>query len=204
MNTFQNLDFQGGGANPSGIKPIAYAALKSEIDEFPEMADVIATSAEASGYKADSDFKLVKDAVFRTIYSTQGVGKAETTTEGEADCQCFTNKVTLKYPDLDDAGKAYLNASLNTSMVVIVPHYTKAGVRYAVIGGRDFDAKVTNKGNTGDKAGSAKGIDIEISASDYWALPNYNGVIVTDKGSLNCATGVFTPKGAPEVPPVEA
>lgn len=205
MNTFKNLDFIGGGANPSGIKPIAYVVPKSEITAFPVMADAPTTAAELAGYKADSDFELVTGSKFRTIYSTQGVGKVEVEMSGEDDCQCFTNKATLKYPDIDDAGKAYLNASLNSSMVAVVPHYTKGGVRYAVIGGRDFDAKVTNKANSGDKPGSAKGIDIEISAPDYWALPNYNGVIETDNGSLNCSTGVFTPAApvVPETPPAQ-
>lgn len=197
MSTLENLDFNGGGANPSGIKPIAYVTLKSQITAFPEVTAAPASIAEKAGYKTVSDFTLAKGQKFSTIYSTQGVGKIECETSGEDDCQCFTNKLSLKYPDIDDAGKAYLNSVLNSALVAIVPHYTKSGVRYAVIGGRDFDAKVTNKANSGDKPGSAKGIDIEISAPDYMALPNYNGVIETDKGSLNCATGVFTPAVTP-------
>lgn len=199
--SFKNLDFQGGGANPSGIKAIAYMVPKSEIAKFPEVGKAEATSEEEAGYKAASDFTLAAGKKWRTIYSTQGVGKVETEATGDDDCQCIVNKGTLKYPDLDDAGKGYINASLNSAMVAIIPHYTKNGVRYAVLGGQDFDAKVTNKGNSGDKPGSAKGIDIEISAPDYMALPNYLGVIETDKGSLNCQTGVFTPTVV--VPPAD-
>lgn len=197
--SFKNLDFQGGGANPSGIKSTIYAVLKSEITKFPEVNAAATTPQEEAGYKSESDFTLAAGKKWRKIYTTQGVGKVETEPTGEDDCQCIVNKGTFKYPDVDDTAKAFINASLNSAMVAIVPHYTKNGVRYAVIGGQDFDAKITNKGNSGDKPGSAKGIDIEISAPDYMALPNYLGVIETDDGSLNCATGMFTP--TPVAPP---
>ncbi len=72
-----------------------------------------------------------------------------------------------------------------------------------MIGSEDFNASTSMKGDTGDSFGSAKGMTIEVEAPDFYPLPNYEGLLETSDGTLNCATGVFTPTESSPTPPEE-
>lgn len=198
--TLANLEWPDGKTNPSGIKPIAYAVRKSDIVTFPTINADPAAPADYIAY--DGDFVLKALALFITIYSTQGKGKLTFEPTGEKDCQGFLNKGTLSYPDISDNAKAMALRTINSNIIYIVPHYVSGGeIRYVVLGSENFDSTTTMKGDSGDAFGSAKGVTIEIEAPDFLPLPIYTGLIQIDGGTLNCATGKFTPKG--EVPPVE-
>ena len=84
----------------------------------------------------------------------------------------------------------YQGAS-NGDFVFCVKHDGK----FYIIGSPDYRATLTPNGDSGDSAGSAKGITIEIECPDTTPLPTYVGNIVLADGTLNCSTGVFTPTG---------
>lgn len=188
MTTFANLDWADGKANPSGIQSTAYFVRKSDIaSPLPKIGE--------DGIAYLDDIKLVTGKKFQTIYTTQGMGSVTFELTGEADCTQPVNKAKLSYPDINDKAKAFVTAYCNAKMVFVIPHNTVDGVRFAVFG-LEMDASTKLTGNSGDKAGSAKGLTIEIESPDYVALPNYSGLIETDKGTLDCATNIFTDKDA--------
>lgn len=182
MTTLSNLDWVSGKANPAGIKSIAYFVRKSDISIYPKL-----TGASYTG-----DIELVAGKKFLTIYTTQGVGKVTFELVGNKDGKQPVNKATLSYPDINKAAKEFVTTYCNDNVVFIIPHYTTDGVSYAVFG-LEYDCDVKFTGDGGDKPGSDKTFKIEIESADWAALPIYTGVINTDKGSLNCETGVFTP-----------
>ena len=105
----------------------------------------------------------------------------------------FNNKLTLSYPDMNDESVDFCNSLVNSNGVFIVPYYVAGGkLAYVVIGGENFDAEISPKGTSGDKAGSAKGLTLEVTAPDALCLPRYTGIIELSDGTLNCETGVFT------------
>lgn len=186
-----NLDFKIGGINPSGIGATIYRIAKSAIKQWPSIAD----DPDAEGKVDDlscykGDFELVQGAIWNELYSTQGKGKATFETIGETDCKMFNNKVAMSYPDNTAEALAFSKAAANGDFVFIA----KAAGRFHVIGSPDYRAVLTPSGDTGDAAGSAKGISLEVECPDVTPLPIYKGKIVLEKGELNCETGVFTPK----------
>lgn len=188
MTTLSNLDWADGKANPSGIQSIAYFVRKSDIvSPLPKIGD--------DGIAYVEDIKLATGKKFQTIYTTQGAGSVTFELTGEADCVQPVNKAKLSYPDINDMAKTFATSYCNAKMVFIVPHNTVDGVRFAVFG-LEMDASTKLTGNSGDKPGSAKGLTIEVESPDYVALPNYLGLIETDKGILDCATNIFTEKNA--------
>ncbi len=193
-STLKNLDWADGQANPSGIKPIGYAVFKRDIVTFPKI------DKDTVVYK--EDFILREGVKWITVYSTQGKGKLTWEPTGETDCQGILNKATLSYPDLSDNAKITAASTINSNLIYVIPHYVAGGgVRYAVIGSEDFNASTSMKGDTGDSFGSAKGMTIEVEAPDFYPLPNYEGLLETSDGTLNCATGVFTPtESSPTLP----
>jgi hypothetical protein len=186
-----NLDFKIGGINPSGIGATIYRIAKKDITAWPTIGNDpdASTGTVASLSKYNGDFTLAEDAVWDKLYSTQGKGKATFEVTGEVDCKMYTNKASLSFPDLTAEALAFCKAAANGDFVFIV----KAAGRYHVIGSPDYRATISPTGDTGDAAGSAKGVTFEVECPDVTPLPLYEGDIVMADGTLDCSDGSFTP-----------
>ncbi len=188
---FESLGWADGKVNPSGIKTEIYFCPKNAIKTFVQMAAAPATSSENVSF--DGDFEMEAAKTFLRLYSTQGKGKVTFESIGEKDCKMFMNKATFKFPDIDDAGKSLAKSSVNANVVFVVPLPHETEKRFVVLGDDYWDCTVTITGDSGDAPGSDKGITIEIEAPSTTPLPNYTGILQLPDGSLDCATGVFTP-----------
>lgn len=187
---FADIDFQVGSVNPSGIAQLGYYIPKADIaswptiDDDPESAD--ATIAGISTYS--TDFVLDTGKKWKHIYSTSGKGKVTFEGTGETDCKMYLNKATLSYPRITDDIRAFAKAAVNGDFVFVIKHDGK----YFVIGHPDYRTTVTPGGDTGDAAGSAKGVTIELECPDVTPMPRYSGELVITEGSLDCDTDVIT------------
>jgi len=186
-----NLDFAIGGINPSGIGATIYRIAKSKIVSWPSINDDpnAGEGAVTSLSKYSGSFVLADAAVWDKLYSTQGKGKATFEVTGEVDCKMYTNKASLSFPDLTAEALAFCKAAANGDFVFIV----KAAGRYHVIGSPDYRAVISPSGDTGDAAGSAKGVTFEVECPDVTPLPLYEGKLELADGELDCADGSFTP-----------
>ncbi len=187
-----NLDFAIGGINPSGIGATIYRIAKSAIVSWPTIVnDPTATGAVSTLSSYNGDFTLATDAVWDKLYSTQGKGKITFEVTGEVDCKMYNNKASLSFPDLTAEALAFCKAAANGDFVFIV----KAAGRYHVIGSPDYRAVISPTGDSGDAAGSAKGVTFEVECPDVTPLPIYAGDLELADGTLDCATDTFTPAG---------
>lgn len=188
---FESLGWADGKVNPSGIKNQIFFAPKSSIKTFPPITAAPATAADNVSF--DGDFEMVATKTFLRLYSTQGKGKVSFEAIGEKDCKMFMNKGMFKFPDIDNAGKSLAKSSVNSNCVFVVPLPHESEKRYVVLGDDYWDGNVKVTGDSGDEPGSAKGLTIEIEAPGTTPLPNYTGILALPDGTLDCATGVFTP-----------
>ncbi len=188
---FESLEWADGKVNPSGIKTEIYFCPKSNIATIPGMTAAPATGSENVSF--DGDFEMVDGKTFYRLYSTQGKGKVTFETTGEKDCKMFLNKGTFKFPDIDDAGKSLAKSAVNANVIFVVPLPHESEKRFVVLGDEYWDCSVAVSGDSGDEPGSAKGTTIEIEAPATTPLPNYKGILQLPDGTLDCATGVFTP-----------
>lgn len=186
---YGSLTWKNGQVNPSGIKSIAYWIPKEDIESFPTI-DVDAAATVQASVTYLGDFVPKTGKKFLTIYTTQGKGKTTFEATGEKDCKIFTNKATLKYPDINDDAKALAMMALNGNCIFIIP---RPGSKFEVIGSEDYDVTTTPAGDSGDAPGSDKGLTLTVEAPDVVPLPLYAGVLALETGSLDCETGVFTP-----------
>lgn len=187
-----NLDFNLGSVNPSGIGTTVYRIRKRNITAWPTLEndpDKNDNIEEADLAKYVGDFVLAEGKKWQKIYSTQGKGSATSEATGETDCKMFINHCTCSFPDLTPAALGFAKASVNDDFVYLI----KSAGRYHVIGSPDYRSTTTPAPTTGDAAGSAKGITFTVDCPDVTPLPVYEGAIVTDDGSLDAGTGVFTP-----------
>ena len=186
-----NLDFKIGGINPSGIGATIYRIAKKDILAWPSIGNDpdASTGTVDSLSKYSGIFTLAEDAVWDKLYSTQGKGKATFEVTGEVDCKMYTNKASLSFPDLTAEALAFCKAAANGDYVFIV----KAAGRFHVIGSPDYRATISPTGDTGDAAGSAKGVSFEVECPDVTPLPLYVGELALSDGTLDCSDGIFTP-----------
>lgn len=188
-----DINFAIGSVNPSGIKDEVYFAQKNDITAWPTVKNDFATAADIEEYTVlDGDFTMASGKKWIRLYTTQGKGKITAESTGETDCKMFLNKASLSYPKLTNEARGFAKYAANGDFVFIVKHDGK----YFVIGSPDYRATVSPNMDSGDAAGSAKGMTVEIECPDVTPLPVYEGTLPLSDGSLNCATGVFTPTGS--------
>ena len=186
-----DINFSKGCNNPSGIGTTIFFIKKSEITSWPKIED---PSTEAATVETATcrkgDFVLKTGATFLRFYSTYGKGKITFETIGEADCKCFTNKATLQYPKVTNDIRAFLKASANDDIVYLVRHDNKL----YIVGSEEYPSITTSTGDSGDAAGSAKGITINIECPDETPMPVYLGEVKLADGTFDSETMLFTPK----------
>jgi len=187
-----NLDFNIGRVNPSGIGTTVYRIRQRYITGWPTIEndpDKDNTIDEADMSTLNGSFTLDTGKYWQKIYSTQGKGSITAETTGDTDSKMFINHASFSFPDLTPEALGFSKVSVNDDFVYIV----KAAGRYHVIGSPDYRSVTTIAPTSGDAAGSTKGIVFTVDCPDVTPLPVYEGNIVTEDGSLNCSTGVFTP-----------
>lgn len=187
-----NLDFNIGRVNPSGIGTTVYRIRQRYITGWPTIEndpDKDNTIDEADMSTLNGSFTLATGKYWQKIYSTQGKGSITAETTGDTDSKLFINHASFSFPDLTPEALGFSKVSVNDDFVYIV----KSAGRYHVIGSPDYRSVTTIAPTSGDAAGSTKGIVFTVDCPDVTPLPVYEGNIVTEDGSLNCSTGVFTP-----------
>lgn len=191
MGLFADMTWTDGQVNPSGIATELFWIPKSDIATFPVVA--AAPGTPAANVLLAGDFVLKPGKTFFRMHSTQGKGEVTFEPLGEKECKLFMNKGKFLFPDISDAAKSHAKMAANSSIVYVVklPHQSEK--RYVVLGDADYDTETKPGGNSGGEPGSQKGLNIEVEVPSFTPLPNYAGDIVLSDGTLDCATGVFTP-----------
>lgn len=187
-----DLNFNIGRVNPSGIGTTVYRIRQRYITGWPTIEndpDKDNTIDEADMSTLNGSFTLDTGKYWQKIYSTQGKGSITSETTGDTDSKMFINHASFSFPDLTPEALGFSKVSVNDDYVYIV----KAAGRYHVIGSPDYRSVTTIAPTSGDAAGSTKGVVFTVDCPDVTPLPVYEGNIVTEDGSLNCSTGVFTP-----------
>ena len=186
----EDINFQIGSVNPSGISDEVYYTPKQYIDEWPTIQNDFENAATPAAYaNYQGNFKMKANKVWNRLYTTQGKGKISWEYIGETDCKMVSNKASLSYPKLTDEIRAFAKYASNGDFVFIVRHDAK----YYVVGSPDYRATLTPNGDSGDAPGSAKGVTVDIECPDVTPLPVYTGIIPLSDGTLDCSTGIIQP-----------
>lgn len=191
MLEFSDIDFNIGSVNPSGISDELYYINKASIVTWPTIQNDIASATTDDSYTQYSgNFTLAASAYWHRLYNTQGKGKLSWEYQGETDCKVPVNKAEFSYPKITNSIRSFAKFAANGDFVFIAKHDGK----YYVIGSEDYRATVTPTGDTGDAAGSAKGVTFTVECPDVTPLPTYVGTLaLSSTVTINCGTS--TPAG---------
>lgn len=184
-----NIVFKQGSPNPSGVSSEVCFIPKAYVTGWPVIVDDIDKALIFDDYvelgdDTVSDFTLAEGRRWSRLYNTQGKGKVTWDYQGESDCKVVVNKATLSYPKITNEIRSFAKNAANGDYVFVIRHDGK----FYIIGSRDYRTTLTPNGDSGDSAGSAKGITIEIECPDTTPLPTYRGLLLLNDGILDCNT----------------
>ena len=189
---YNDITHETGSVNISGIGDAVYFIAKRHIAKWPPITDDVMAALMADrhveyGEGEDIEIKTADGWPWTMLYNTQGKGKVEWDMQGETDCKVVVNKATMTYPRITNASRAFAKQAANGDFVFCIRHDGK----YYIIGHKDYRATLTTVGDSGDAAGSAKGLTIEIACSDTTPLPTYVGHILTEEDYIDCKTNTI-------------
>lgn len=187
-----DINFNIGSVNPSGIADVVFYIPKHYILGWPPFTVDVLAALMDDGYvkygdSVNDSFTLKTGCVWHRLYNTQGKGKISWEYAGERDCRVPVNKAEFSFPRITDEVRAFAKFSSNGDFVFIA----KQNKQYYVIGNQNYRATVTPSGDSGDSAGSAKGMTISLECCDTTPLPVYEGDLLLEDGILDCNTNTF-------------
>lgn len=199
MIELSDINFSIGSVNPSGIGDTIYFIPRKDIIAFPWITDEMDEAILKDGYSSygnfmgddreeDNHFILHEGKYWYRMYTTQGKSKMSWDVTGERDHKVVLNKAQFYYPKLNVLIVTLAKMANNGDFVFVVRH----DGRYYVVGSRKYRATLQLEGNSGDAAGSAKGVTINVESADTTPLPVYKGALLMQQGVIDCNENTFT------------
>lgn len=173
LTNFANLEWADGQDNIPGTGTTFYYALKSDIDNFPEIMAAPSSMAEHAKLESAVGFTFLQNGFYK-IYGTEGTGKGDFEGQGEPDCQSFINRFTFIYPGTEAAAKGLCRQLNNSDAIFIGVEFDGTKV---LVGHPRIGTKFTMQGTTGDARTSQKGCTITVECTHEAPLPVYEGDI---------------------------
>ncbi len=199
MIELSDINFEIGSVNPSGIGDAVYFIPRKDILAFPWITDDMQEAILTEGYSSygnfmgddreeDNHFILREGKCWYRMYTTQGKGKISWDITGETDHKVVINKAQFYYPKFNVLIATMTKLANNGDFVFVVRHEG----RYYVVGSKKYRATMSVEGNSGDLAGSAKGVTINVESADTTPLPVYKGALLMQTGVIDCENNTFT------------
>lgn len=173
----EDILFEGGSKNLSGIKTIAYWCKKSDIATFPNLP--ASPTALAELVTITDDFVFNEGKCFKQFYTTLEAGEIVSTREGPTDHGGWRNKATLAFPRNDSSGLGAAALATNGEFVIIVKepatgNYRLIGNDYCT-GARVMDGEA----KSGKQLTESKGVVITFYDVANEPACIYTGEILT-------------------------
>lgn len=181
-----DIEFKIGSVNPSGIGDEVYFIQKHLLRRWPTINDDLEFYDEGFA-EYQGDFVPHTGCVWTRLYNTQGKGKIRWESRGERDCMVVVNIASMVYPHFNADIAAFSKYAANGDCVFVIKHDSK----YYVVGNSFYRAALTPSGDSGDTAGSAKGVNISIECPDTTPLPTYTGKLFLTDGIIDCENNTF-------------
>ena len=132
-----------------------------------------------------SSFVLAADKKWFRIDLVPNESEPECENQGSYGSKTFLNKITLVLPGTGKKVTGLISQLNNDDVVIIVP---MADGKCRLFGSPAYQAELSLKQAYGKAATDANTTTIEVSVTDEFAAPFYEGNIVTAYGTINGAT----------------
>lgn len=182
---YDDIEFCMGDKSLPGTRNHAYYIPRRDIVTFPRPAASPASLDAVAVIPSTSSFVLAADKKWFRIDLVPNESEPECENQGSYGSKTFLNKITLVLPGTGKKVTGLISQLNNDDVVIIVP---MADGKCRLFGSPAYQAELSLKQAYGKAATDATTTTIEVSVTDEFAAPFYEGNIVTAYGTINGAT----------------
>ena len=182
---YGDIEFCMGDKSLPGTRNHAYYIPRRDIVTFPRPAASPASLDAVAVIPSTSSFVLAADKKWFRIDLVPNESEPECENQGSYGTKTFLNKITLVLPGTGKKVTGLISQLNNDDVVIIVP---MADGKCRLFGSPAYQAELSLKQAYGKAATDANTTTIEVSVTDEFAAPFYEGNIVTAYGTINGAT----------------
>ena len=182
---YDDIEFCMGDKSLPGTRNHAYYIPRRDIVTFPRPAASPANLDAVAVIPNTSPFVLAADKKWHRIDLVPNESEPECENQGSYGSKTINNKITLVLPGTGKKVTGLISELNNDDVVILVP---MADGKCRLFGSPAYQADLTLKQGFGKTATDANTTTIEVSVTDEYAAPFYEGVIETNYGDINGAT----------------
>lgn len=186
---YDDIEFCRGDKSLPGTRNHAYYIPRRDIVTFPRPAASPASMDAVAVIPSASSFVLAADKKWFRIDLVPSESEPSCEGQGSYGSKTFLNKITLVLPGTGKKATGLISQLNNDDVVFLVP---MADGKCRLFGSPSYQAEVALSQAYGKTATDANTTTIEVSATDEFAAPFYEGNIVTAYGTINGATDELT------------
>lgn len=185
---YDDIEFCMGNKSLPGTRNHAYYIPRRDIVTFPRPAASPASLEAVAVIPSTSPFELVADKKWLRIDLVPNESEPSSESQGSYGSKTFLNKITLVLPGTAKKNTGLISQLNNDDIVLLVP---MADGKCRLFGSPSYQVELALSQAFGKAATDANTTTIEVSATDEYATPFYEGVIETNYGDIDGATDEF-------------
>lgn len=182
---YDDIEFCMGDKSLPGTRNHAYYIPRRDIVTFPRPAASPASIDDVDVIPSTTPFVLAADKKWFRIDLVPNESEPTAEGQGAYGSKTILNKIKLVLPGTGKKASGLISKLNNDDVVFLVP---MADGKCRLFGSPNYQAEIVVSQAHGKAATDANTTSIEVSVTDEYAAPFYEGTIETAYGTINGAT----------------
>lgn len=188
---YEDIDFCMGEKSLPGTRNHAYFVPRRHIKKFPRPAGSAAEKMEDVAV-IKSNIELYADKLWKRFALVPNESEPTAEGQGSYGSKTMLNKITLVLPGTGKKVTGFISQLNNEDGVFLIP---MADGRCRLFGSPLYQAEIAVSQAYGKAATDANTTTVEVSVTDEFAAPFYEGEFTTSEGTFLGTTDELKPEG---------
>lgn len=188
---YEDIDFCMGEKSLPGTRNHAYFVPRRHIKKFPRPAGSAAEKMEDVAV-IKSNIELYADKLWKRFALVPNESEPTAEGQGSYGSKTMLNKITLVLPGTGKKVTGFISQLNNEDGVFLIP---MANGRCRLFGSPLYQAEIAVSQAYGKAATDANTTTVEVSVTDEFAAPFYEGEFTTSEGTFLGTTDELKPEG---------
>lgn len=190
---YEDIDFCLGDKSLPGTRNHGYYVPRRDIMRFPRPAGSAATKMEDVAV-IKSNIELYADKLWKRFALVPNESEPTAEGQGSYGSKTMLNKITLVLPGTGKKVTGFISQLNNDDVVFLIP---MADGKCRLFGSPLYQAEIAVSQAYGKTATDANTTTVEVSATDEFAAPFYEGEFTTSEGTFLGTTDELKPETNP-------
>lgn len=187
-NLYTDIEFCQGSKSMPGVRDHFYYVRRRDIMVFPKPQGTEAASIKDVAVIKD-DFVLAEDAKFLKVSLVPNESEVTSESQGSYGSKTFLNKTPLVLPGTEEENTGFIAMLNNDDIVALVP---QRNGKLRVLGNEAFQVGVNPSQGSGKSETDSNTTTVELSVTDEYPAPFYQGKFLTSDGYVDGKTDTIT------------